>query len=493
MTLSIFIGEKRGFFGSLMSVFSKKKASRIEPSGSPAKAAEQPPQSENVALPNTNESDKPQQQQQAPPPQEVPQKPTVSTGKENNKKETTNPSPHKGGIIVEIDAFPSTPPNKPKSNKLRPTPGSGRKSNSPLVIDASNNNQSKEDKVFSEEELNQLYGMETGIKLNAKKWQNRKDALDVMRIQLSSRAEKRKENPDVDSDSDDMFIQSTLYVLKKTMEDPVLPVYLATLDLLKGFLDSHSNLMVFENVKDSILTVIKILIKKINNNNVRIVRESCSSLLVISRVSKINGIALISSTLTDEELPIKARLTVLRLIIPECEFKKNSGLTLPMVMGITVPSLEIADDKTRKVAVGVVVDCYNVKGEAIYNSLTSVKPALMKIIHRKIAEARGLTVTGSQLPPLSGQKMRPNTVNNALPPLYAGGLPPLNPLMNSNIVPQSNDRCTQSAPSSEMNNLNPNNNNNNNSGSPTQTSYKKNFDSLLDDQDEQLMDEILNM
>lgn len=372
-------------------------------------------------------------------------------------------------MVVEIDGFTATTPNRPTNKKMRPTPGS--KSSTPIC----NNNphENNEDKFeFSEERLNTLYGMETGTKLEGKKWQNRKDALDVMRIQISNRSEKIEENSDLHNDTDTDYINSTFYVLKKALEDPVLPVYLASLDLIKGFLEAYGNKLVYEDIKEPFVQVTESLIKKVNNNNPRIVRETCSVLLLISRLNKINGLGVISQLLANEEFPIRGRLTLLRLLIPECEFRKGCGLTLPMVMKIVIPSLEIADDKIRRLAVGVVVDCYNIKGDTIYNSLSGIKPALMKIIHRKIAESRGIS-TSSQLPPLANS-LRPNTVNNDLP------------VNQFDLLKQYDNRITQSAPSSDFNQVN------NVTISPVKK-QRIHVDSLLDEQDEQLMDEILNM
>lgn len=48
--------------------------------------------------------------------------------------------------------------------------------------------------------------------------------------------------------------------------------------------------------------------------------------------------------------------------------------------------LQIADESTRKAAVALVQSCYVFAGRRVRKHLTNIKPAMLKVLHRKFAE-----------------------------------------------------------------------------------------------------------
>jgi len=131
------------------------------------------------------------------------------------------------------------------------------------------------------------------------------------------------------------------------------------------------------------------LVTRMGSSNTRIQRQACDAILQTARCASLGGLAAVTPSLVTNTLPLRARLSVLRILVPETKLAKGTPLNLGAVMGVATPALRIADTKTRKAAVALVVACYKVSGRRVKRHLINIKPAMLKILHREFDAVSG--------------------------------------------------------------------------------------------------------
>merc|ERR1712028_307987 len=67
-------------------------------------------------------------------------------------------------------------------------------------------------------------------------------------------------------------------------------------------------------------------------------------------------------------------------------FGKAGTITMQLVMGFVRPHLDATDEKVRRAAVEVTVNCYKHKGDRTLKYVTNVKPALLKLLQQRFHE-----------------------------------------------------------------------------------------------------------
>jgi hypothetical protein len=83
---------------------------------------------------------------------------------------------------------------------------------------------------------------------------------------------------------------------------------------------------------------------------------------------------------------IRGRLDLINHVIDDFGFGKASTITMQLVMGFVRPHLDATDEKVRRAAVEVTVNCYKHKGDRTNKYITNVKPALLKLLQSRFAE-----------------------------------------------------------------------------------------------------------
>merc|ERR1711959_413519 len=106
-----------------------------------------------------------------------------------------------------------------------------------------------------------------------------------------------------------------------------------------------------------------------------------------------------------EVAAIRGRLELITQFITEFGFSKTSAMSLSAVMGFVRPHLDATDEKVRRAAVEVTVQCYQLKGERTRKFCANLKPALLKLLEQRFAEVDG-TAKPKNLPALKGVKSR---------------------------------------------------------------------------------------
>merc|ERR1711990_610255 len=83
---------------------------------------------------------------------------------------------------------------------------------------------------------------------------------------------------------------------------------------------------------------------------------------------------------------IRGRLELINHLIDDFGFGKSSTISMQLVMGFVRPHLDATDEKVRRAAIEVTVNCYKHKGDRTNKYITNVKPALLKLLQSRFAE-----------------------------------------------------------------------------------------------------------
>eukprot|EP00937_MAST-01D_sp_MAST-1D-sp2_P002227 g2227.t1 len=227
--------------------------------------------------------------------------------------------------------------------------------------------------------------------------------------------------------------------------DSVAPVSLAALDLAAAafkVLSPHVDAALWASAElrgAALLgSLVPALLAKMGDTNKRIQREVCRALVKLAQARSVSGLRallpfLAHAELNGRALPLRPRLAVLRMLLSEFGFQKGK-LNLTLCMGVAVPALSIADDKTRKAAIAVVVAAHKAcryNDKRVERHLKGVKPAMLTILHRKFGEARDAAGEGGSASGggggaggngSGGGKLRKLSGSGALPTLNLGAL-----------------------------------------------------------------------
>jgi len=237
----------------------------------------------------------------------------------------------------------------------------------------------------------ELYGHDIAYNLQSTQWANRKEGVEMMDTKISDLKPMIQDGRNIDVDELKEKFRVSIIVTRKCLKDPVAPVCFSAFELfrnaMKVFCPILDNSYPIKNLLGSMVgPFIHKMGGEATGTNRRNQGGALKCLLRLARTPQVDGLGIIVSKLADESIPARPRLSLLKLLINEFEFK-GQGLKLQMVMAITLPALQIADDKTRKAAVGVIVAAYEVGGKRVLKHLNFVKPAILKIIHRKLKES----------------------------------------------------------------------------------------------------------
>ena len=107
------------------------------------------------------------------------------------------------------------------------------------------------------------------------------------------------------------------------------------------------------------------------------------------------------------------------------------------VLKVAIPALSESSDKTRTLAIELVVEAYRVSREDLYAHLTSVKPVMMKQLEQKfraldMASSKVTTVEGSTAVTQEGESVltEENELNIPIPSFYSDESPEFQQLVN---------------------------------------------------------------
>lgn len=233
--------------------------------------------------------------------------------------------------------------------------------------------------------MTQFFGASVRDGLWSAQWNERKDAVESAKLQVDGSAMNHRSASAAMLDME-AYVTTAFQVAHRALDDAVAPVNFAGLDLLQCVVATHITMVSADTTRPCFRQLTPRLVQKMAVGNKRLQRQACDCILLFARQRAHQGLAAIAPHILSEELPLRARLTLLQQAVPESRLSKGCGLTVASVMGVAVPALAIAEEKTRAAAVGVVEATYRVAGKRVLKHLTGVKPVLLKILHRRFQE-----------------------------------------------------------------------------------------------------------
>jgi len=231
-----------------------------------------------------------------------------------------------------------------------------------------------------------VFGFEIHRGLNAKAWDDRAQALAAAKVLCE-----KKQIPATVSNG--VFMDACCKLVLVAIQDKVMPVYFDGLDLLKylcgefflEYPESH------EVVRNNLEEFLPLIIAKTADRNARSLEGTRQTLVFLARCSCVGTSPVMAHIFSPvqnhkELAAIRGRLDLINHVIDEFGFGKSSTITMQLVMGFVRPHLDATDEKVRRAAVEVTVNCYKHKGDRTLKYVTNVKPALLKLLQSRFGE-----------------------------------------------------------------------------------------------------------
>lgn len=246
----------------------------------------------------------------------------------------------------------------------------------------------------------EIYGQAVMYKLTSSKWSERREAVGSAKAvnekhttSLEILCDDRELTPD---EREEVRVRFAIVcsILKRFLKDRVAPVCFVAFEAFLSALSGYEpHLLGGEGPASSLSNIVPVLIEKMSGEATgsarRMQTKALFCLMKIANATSLGGLSLILPSLTNKDLPVRPRLALFASILDEFGLKDNKVLKLSAVMAVAVPALQIADDKTRKAAVDVVVAAYAAAGPRVRKHLSTIKPALLQILNREFAAVDG--------------------------------------------------------------------------------------------------------
>lgn len=267
--------------------------------------------------------------------------------------------------------------------------------------------------ALEDEELARVFSFDILNQLRSKAWDDRARALQQVR--------ERVEGNELGDVTPEELYMATADAVKALLADRVMPVYLGALELsrllLVDFAARHElGREVVERHADKLLPLI---VDKTSDRNTRSIEATNAAIMAMAKALGCrcvmqhvlpHGVEPVSTA--KESAAIRGRLEVMEQLIDTFGISKSCGVSLSAVMGWVRNHLEAADEKVRHAAVEVTVSCYMHKGDRTRGYVANLKPALVKILDQRFAEAEKYGNKGKvpkkrgtrKLPALKGQQ-----------------------------------------------------------------------------------------
>merc|ERR1711998_161530 len=144
-------------------------------------------------------------------------------------------------------------------------------------------------------------------------------------------------------------------------------------------------------VKDNLELLLPVVINKTADRNARSLEGTRQALIFLARCKSVGCSPVMAHLFSPvqnhkERVLIRGRLDLINHVIDEFGFGKSTTITMQLVMGFVRPHLDATDEKVRRAAVEVTVNCYKHKGDRTLKYVTNVKPALMKLLQQRFSE-----------------------------------------------------------------------------------------------------------
>lgn len=233
--------------------------------------------------------------------------------------------------------------------------------------------------------------------LCSEQWVHRKEGLELIQKYVDRCGSKLEKMPMAEI-IDEFY--AVAVILRKFFDDRVAPVYFAAYDCFRALLKVYGHYVSGERVEQLLRSMVTPLLTSMGGEatgtNRRTQKEACRCVLRVARLTHLDGLGVIIPLLSDEAIPLRPRLALLKLLVQEFRIETSSNgncgsaISADLVMGICQPALANADDKVRKAAVDNIGIAYGMVGKMIKTLITDVKPAMLKVLETKFAEIDGI-------------------------------------------------------------------------------------------------------
>ena len=298
------------------------------------------------------------------------------------------------------------------------------------LISAAMSNPEEEVKISPHEEeetaclefIRDLCSPTVSYSLSSDQWAHRKEGLELIQKYIERN---NKSLPDMPSNTIIEEFYAIAVILRKFFEDRVAPVYFAAYDTFRALLKVYGPYVEGPRVEDILRSLVMPLLISMGGEatgtNRRTQREACRCVLRVARLTHMDGLRLVLPLLTTEDVPLRPRLALLKLLMQEFRIEESSNgncgsaISTELVMEICQCALSNADDKIRKAAVDNIGIAYGMVGKTIMMHISDVKPAVLKVLERKFSEVDGSEApAGGGSPTVGGMKRKSRSKKNSL-------------------------------------------------------------------------------
>ncbi|ETN22482.1 hypothetical protein PPTG_02407 [Phytophthora nicotianae INRA-310] len=238
--------------------------------------------------------------------------------------------------------------------------------------------------------------------LAADPWGDRQDGFDAIKL-----AVKQANVSTADPVTRQRLLCASLAAAQCGVEDRVAPVMYCALECFRAILKEFARVLPDERVdtesksvavlNTQLSTLVGALVKKLGDSNKRTQREATQALVRIARLRSLRALPHLLLHLSGREVPPRRKLETLRRLMQEfglttaADSSSQQKLTVESVLEFVAPSLKIAEEKTRKVAVEILADLQTRTGnstdwQAQLARAGAVKPEMLRVITRRVDE-----------------------------------------------------------------------------------------------------------
>jgi hypothetical protein len=316
------------------------------------------------------------------------------------------------GDVTNAAASPMTPKRAADGSKLD-THAVGFGVNQILKQEDDAVKEVADDNNLFQKTILDVFGAQIHKGINAKAWDERTLALAAVRTKCEN-----KNIPQGISNS--QFLDGCCKFVIVCIQDKVMPVYFDGLDLMKYMLGEFFANYPEANdvVRDNLEHMLPLLIAKSADRNARSLEATRLTLTFLARCPCVGAQPIMAHMFASvqnhkEVAAIRGRLDLINNLIDEFGFGKAGTITMQLVMGFVRPHLDATDEKVRRAAVEVTVNCYKHKGDRTLKYVTNVKPALLKLLQQRFEElgkpskARKQVRSAQGLAPVRGRGKKP--------------------------------------------------------------------------------------
>jgi len=230
----------------------------------------------------------------------------------------------------------------------------------------------------------ECFGYEVHRMLTSKAWDERAQAIATVK-------EVCMQNRIPEGLGADKFVDGCCKLLLICLHDKVMPIYFDTLELAKYLFGDFFVQYNPEVINSNLEELLPIIIGKTAERNARSNEGTRQILTYLARSPTVGCSPVMAHIFTPitnskEVSAVRGRLELINHMIDDFGFGKTSTISMQLVMGFVRPHLDATDEKVRRAAIEVTVNCYKHKGDRTLKYITNVKPALLKHLEQRFAE-----------------------------------------------------------------------------------------------------------